>query len=109
MNLGSIGLARILRQQIKYNLGQFRRPSLLLNGSGETETTAVSSILNADWSKKRLSRGDIRAISRSKAVQLGVESEQARGIMVLQRAEFDLFLVRSYVDSFDVMTILTPL
>lgn len=97
VNLGSLGLARVLRRQLHYNFDQFRRPSML------TESTNATT--DSDDQSKKPITGRFRQLSRdsqptrsqirqlASAPESGVEGEQAKRIMVLQKAERDLVLV----------------
>lgn len=141
INLGSIGIARVLRKQITFKLHQFTKPSYLpstidlaseaddlneaivIPGSGQalallgrTDSSMGGQVGNNSNESVGAPKGGAgkttfkstrfrsgmgseaglpsRADIRRDALSGGVESEEATRIMVLQRAERDLVVVR---------------
>lgn len=140
INMGSIGIARVLRRQISYNLHQFTKPSYLpstidlenmdeavvIPGSANEVSPSQPSLRGLSLEQKGSSSGGSggreknmgslkasrfksgtvteaglpsRATIRKEAFSGGGDREQATRIMVLQRAERDLVVVRFFFRS----------
>lgn len=96
VNLGSLGLVRILRRQISYNLRQLRQPitpSCLPPTPASLSASKNEEVGILGWGKKSGIPG--RSEVRVMANQVGnEEGEQARKIVMLRRVADDLMVVR---------------
>lgn len=86
LNLGGISLTRLLRRQISIKSGQIGQTS----GFSSTETS--EGVKSSQGSGDLPSRSKIRRMARNNS--LGADSELAKQLVVLQKAERDLLYVR---------------
>lgn len=93
MNLTSIALARVLRRQISRNFLYIRQHSLRYGEESGSSESNSSKTVGSIPESRRPSRSCVRAMAKDE--ENGLESEQAKKIVVLQKAERDLWLVSS--------------